>query len=90
MLKINYQHLYNTNVYTPPSVARQISRATPSPTSQIGEIKLANNNDIGGANSMDRFISNKLEGKDIYRNMSNKTVYGTSSSITAHASLNKF
>lgn len=64
-----------------------MSMATPNPEDKIGEVKL-NNNDVGGAKAMNSFISNKLEGKDIYRDMRNKTVYGTSSSITAHASLN--
>lgn len=65
-----------------------MNMATPNPSSQIGEVRLSNNDGVGGAATMTNFINNKLEAKDVYKDMKNKTIYGNSSAITAHASLN--
>lgn len=89
MFKISYGHLYNTTPYAPPSVNRQISRATPNGKQAIGEYRMRNNANAGGASDMNNLMNNKLKNRDVYNKMKNKTVFGTSSRIRAHAELNQ-
>ena len=89
MFQISYGHLYNTSTYSPVSTNRQIRRATPNSSQQIGEHRLPDNNNSGGTQTMNTLVNNKLRGRDVYNKMRNKTIYGNSSKIRMHAELNQ-
>lgn len=63
-------------------------RATPTSSQQIGDHRLPDNNNSGGAQTMSTLVNNKLKSRDVYNKMKNKTIYGNSSKIRMHAELN--
>jgi hypothetical protein len=90
-MSFGYGHLYDTSVFVPPSVQRQYESALPSDVSNSvnGIAMVKGNHQVGEINTMENFISQKLQNKDVYQKMKNKTVYSSNVNVMAHAGLNQ-
>ena len=87
----NYNHLYKTNLYVPPSIIRKLEEVKPRNTEVFGEVNRFFKSDeaITGQSAMDRLLSFELRNKDTYRDMKNKIKFSLGSDIATHMSLNK-
>lgn len=88
-----YSHLYSGVNYQPPSIRKKIEEASPRENEVYGDSRLGSMHSIEsvtGQSSMDYLIDHKLQNRDLYREMKNKTLYSTSSEILAHSMINNF
>lgn len=86
-----YSHLYKGTDYIPPSIVRKIQEANAGIANTFGETRVNGNNSmksITGQGALEYLTENKLQNKDLYRRMKDKTIYSMASSITAHSALN--
>lgn len=87
----NYNHLYNTEMFVPPSYARAYEDTLPSSVnnSTLGVSMVKGNHSVGEMGSSQGYIKGKLQNKDVYQKMKNKTIYSSRMDVMAHAGLNK-
>ena len=88
---MNYDHLYNTSIFVSPEVQRKYEDTLPTDVSnsEIGVAMVKGNHAVGKIGSSESFIKSKLQNKDVYQKMKNKTNYSSKINVMAHSGLNK-
>lgn len=87
---MDYSHLYQAALGPVANVETAKEQVQQTRTQMFGNVERVNGNigAVGGGSAMNSFINRKLQNKDVYRNMKNKTVYNMDSSILSHSNLN--
>lgn len=87
----NYGHLYNTEMFVSPSSVRAYEDTLPSSVgnSMLGVSIVKGNHAVGEMGSSQSYIKEKLQNKDVYQKMKNKTIYSSRMDVMAHAGLNQ-
>lgn len=88
---MGYDHLYNTSIFVSPEVQRKYEDTLPVDVSnsKIGIAMVKGNHAVGKLGSSENLIESKLQNKDVYQKMKNKTNYSSRIDVMAHSGLNK-